>query len=99
MIYESKNIDFTQLIIDNINCDGGLIDIDITEGHLEISIHTIDDRYWTGPEYDSCDGLSTLISGEIDFDLEIELYDEDGNDIDFDYFIDDDKIYNYLNDE
>jgi len=100
MIYVSKNTDFTQLIIDNIDCDGGSIEIDITEGHLCISVYTKDDRNWIGSNYDSSDGLTTLVSGDVTFDIEIELWDNDGSEeLNFDYNIDENKIYKFLNDE
>jgi len=98
MVYESKNTDFTQLIIDNIDCDGGTIEVDITEGHLCIFVYTKDDRNWIGPNYDSSDGLPTLVSGDVTFDIEIELWDDDGSEeLDFDYDIDENEIYNFLN--
>jgi hypothetical protein len=97
-IYDSKTTDFTQLIIDNINSEGGIIEVDITEGHLTISVNTTDNRHWIGPSYDSPDGLPTLVSGVCNFDLEIELWNFDGSEeLDFNYDINHNLIYEYLN--
>jgi len=97
-IYDSKITDFTQLVIDNINSEGGVFEVDITEGHLIISVNIKDDRYWVGPNYDSPDGLPTLVSGECTFDLETELWDFDGlEELDFNYDINYNLIYEYLN--
>jgi len=94
-------IDFTQEIIDNIESDVEQQDFDIETKHgiLIVSISIDDNREFIGPSYNSSDGLSKSISGDIDFEIESGLFTEDGEEIDLNYNINENKIYDFLNED
>ena len=91
--------DITDLIIDNMPLESGDFEINIPEGWLVCSVDITDDRHWAGPNYDSCDGLPSLKGGEVNFDLTVETWDDEGNELDYDFWVNDELIYKYLNDE
>jgi len=95
-------IDFTDLILENIKQEEGTLEIDIETPHGQLLGEIIvgDDRIWESPSYDSCDGLATLIDGDVDFDIELSLFDVHGDEItDVKFEINDTKIYEFLNQE
>ena len=67
------------------NLKEGYNEIDIPFGNLTIigEIYLTDTREFSTPAYDSSDGLGDLLSGEITLEIDIELLDKDGENIDF----------------
>ena len=92
-------IDFTEEILEYLNIDDEYQEFDIPTkyGNLIVNILLNDSRIFSPPSYDSPDGLSELVSGDISFDLNTILINEDDDIIDLNYNIDENKIYDFLN--
>ena len=93
-------IDITELLLEQLeNFDGEeIIHLDIeNEKFIVVGEIIIDDnRTWTGPEYDSSDGLPTRTSGVVDFDSNIDVIDYNTGDV-LDFEFDVIKISDFLN--
>jgi len=93
-------IDFTQEVIENINIEKEEQELKIQTkyGILLVAIFLNDEREFSSPSHDSCDGLGDLISGDISCDIEAGIFTEDGDELEIDFSINEDKIYDFLND-
>jgi len=93
-------IDFTQEIIENIDTElieSQEIEIETKEGLLIAIIDIEDTRSFSSPSYDSCDGLSELNTGDISITIDATLFDEDGDEKEIEFNINENLVYDYLN--
>lgn len=90
-------IDITQDIINNTFPIEGIHRLEvITDDDLTIigCITITDDRYYQTLEDNSPDGIPILKSGTVNWDLDVELLDRDGENIDFE--VNDNDIRTHL---
>ena len=93
-------IDITELLLDRLNEnieDHINIDVEFNGNIIIGDIIINDNRTWDRPNYDSSDGLATQTSGEVDFVVDVSVFNiVSGDTIEFDF--NKYQIYETLND-